>query len=205
MSFKLIGDAYSTAGIEKWYIDEANYHNQFKGGRVQEYNLYADLENTNIFWNRFLQNGKFLDFGCAEGLMLQRFLKKEKLDLDYFGVEASEELLKTARNNMSEGRYYLAKNSLRLPFESNFFDYIAAISVLHHVANVSDILNGFKRILKPGGLLFLKDPITDMKKIDGSRCSLSPHERGIPIEYYLKICEKDFTVRRIQYLTEMLH
>jgi hypothetical protein len=40
------------------------------------------------------------------------------------------------------------------------------------------------RVLKVGGYLYVRDPITDMKKLNGRRDGLSLNERGIPVSFY---------------------
>ncbi len=46
-----------------------------------------------------------------------------------------------------------------LPFKKESFDYLACIDVLHHEADrIFPILESFRGLLKPGGLLFLEDP-----------------------------------------------
>ncbi len=62
-------------------------------------------------------------------------------------------------------------------------DLITCFDVLHHIPNVSHIIEEFARVLEPGGLVLLREPITDMGGNWGSRDrpGLTPHERGIPV------------------------
>jgi len=89
-NIKLIGDDYSKEQVMQWYKDEAEWHNKFIGGRSKEYNIYDDIVNQKIFFNDFLNDGKLLDFGCAEGLMLKRFhSKRNALYIKYYGIDSS--------------------------------------------------------------------------------------------------------------------
>lgn len=63
-------------------------------------------------------------------------------------------------------------------------DLVTCFNVLHHVPNVSHILEEFARVLSSGGLLLLREPTTSMGGNWGtSRPGLTPHERGIPPAY----------------------
>src|SRR5688500_17490497 len=43
----------------------------------------------------------------------------------------------------------------QMPFEAGTFDAVCCISVLEHTDNYSEILDEFRRVLRPGGLLVL--------------------------------------------------
>src|SRR5690606_21596913 len=53
-----------------------------------------------------------------------------------------------------------AKGVINLPDAS--VDVVLCMSVLHHIANVSFVLAEISRVLKPGGLLFLREPTVTM-------------------------------------------
>ena len=185
---KLYGDDFYSEQIEKWLKDEAEFHDITIGERLTCYGPNDDIINQKVFLKRYLKDGKFLDFGCADGLILDRFLARKKLKIDYFGIDSSSELIKEAIRKNPKRTFIVRKDSGPLPFEDGFFDFVTAVSVLHHIPNVGATLKEFTRVLKKGGYLYIKDPITDMKKMDGKRIGLSPHERGIPVSYYLDFC-----------------
>jgi SAM-dependent methyltransferase len=64
--------------------------------------------------------------------------------------------------------------------EDNSFDLITVISAMHHVPNVTFVLNELFRVLKPNGYLLLREPITSMGDWRFSRKGLTKNERGIP-------------------------
>jgi len=98
---------------------------------------------------------RILDSGCANGRLFG--VLKEK-NVDYFGIDFSEKLIKIARKKYPEAKFRVA-DCLNLPFSANFFDKIYSISVLHNIPSREFRLQYFKeakRVLKPGGLLILR-------------------------------------------------
>lgn len=61
--------------------------------------------------------------------------------------------------NQNQGQNYIAGDINSLPFKLNSFDMIICTDVIHHeYNNIENLLNSFKQILKPDGMLFLEDP-----------------------------------------------
>jgi len=130
----------------------------------KNYDLIAhDFDRTRTdFWPElnflkdFFNPGQnVLDFGCGNGRFFG--LIKEK-DVNYYGVDISQNLLKIAQERHREGNFYLIDESLKLPFENNFFDIVVSLATFHHMP--SDILRRlllkeFYRVLKPNGILIL--------------------------------------------------
>lgn len=90
--------------------------------------------------------------------------------------------------------YYTCKVTFVTPSPSNTLyevppssiDVVFSLSVLHHIANVSNVIKEFANALKPGGLLILREPTVTMGNWDRPRKNLTPYERGLPEEYLLK-------------------
>jgi ubiquinone/menaquinone biosynthesis C-methylase UbiE len=57
-------------------------------------------------------------------------------------------------------------NDVSLPFKSNSFDLITVLQVLHHVKFPISLLNEIKRILKPNGIVFIREHDRKDKYID---------------------------------------
>jgi alkylated DNA repair protein alkB homolog 8 len=120
-------------------------------------------------WNRTRQNlwsgfseflpyikegDKILDVGCGNGRLVKLF---SDVNVDYLGVDNSEELLNIAQKNFP-GHKFLVGDALNLPSENNVFDKVFFIAVLHHIPNSSlrkKALEQIHQVLKPGGLVFI--------------------------------------------------
>lgn len=46
---------------------------------------------------------------------------------------------------------------MALPYEDNKFDLIVTLMTLHHIKNVEQVLREFRRILKPGGCIIIRE------------------------------------------------
>jgi SAM-dependent methyltransferase len=80
------------------------------------------------------------------------------------------------------------KGALDLPDAS--VDVVICLSVLHHIANVSYVLGEIARVLKPNGLLFVREPTVTMGEWGSHRQGLTANERGLPLPWLLKACRK---------------
>lgn len=95
-----------------------------------------------------------LDAGCGTGSLMIKMKGFGKV----YGIDASSEALKFTRKN---GLKKVTKASVeKIPFKDNTFDAITSIDVLYHKEVRSDLkaLKEFKRVLKPGGILIIKNP-----------------------------------------------
>lgn len=95
-----------------------------------------------------------LDAGCGTGTLMIKLKKFGSIT----GIDTSSEALKFARKN---GARKVLKSSVeKIPFKTNEFDGLISIDVLYHKGVKSDLkaLREFKRVLKPGGILIIKNP-----------------------------------------------
>ena len=69
---------------------------------------------------------------------------------DYTGLDLSSSVAGNYRKPFFTG------SAEELPFSDNDFDAIWSITVLEHIPNPESALNEMRRVLKPGGMLFLK-------------------------------------------------
>jgi ubiquinone/menaquinone biosynthesis C-methylase UbiE len=129
---------------------------------IKDYNLLAgDFSRTRQFtWDveplsKYVLDGdRILDLGCGNGRLLKVF-KEQKID--YFGLDASEKLIKIARKEYPKSKFKVG-DILSLPFPDNFFDKVFVIRTLHHVPSQKlrlQALKEIRRVLKPGGILIL--------------------------------------------------
>lgn len=74
-----------------------------------------------------------------------------------------------------------ANGSIDLPSES--CDLAVSFGVLHHIPNVTAVLTEISRVLEPGGIILLREPIVTMGEWGKPRGGLTKNERGLPIDW----------------------
>lgn len=131
------------------------YQNIFKNEETHFY--YVGIHQTIIsFIKKFLnkkEGVKILDAGCGTG-----FLAKK---LSIFGQVQAVDISQVAAD-LAKKRGVKVKiaSVTKLPYKSNSFDLVVSIDVLYHkrVDDVPKALLEFYRVLKPQGVLILKNP-----------------------------------------------
>lgn len=98
---------------------------------------------------------KFLDIGTGEGKTL---VEGTQRGWDVTGIDIVDNRKDYAKSNNIK---FIKAKFLEYNFQENYFDFIYLDSVLEHVLNPAAYLLDIKRILKPGGVLYLGVPNED--------------------------------------------
>ncbi|MDQ4077639.1 MAG: methyltransferase domain-containing protein, partial [Chloroflexota bacterium] len=77
-----------------------------------------------------------------------------------------------------------------LPFRDNAFDLITCLGVLHHIPNVSCVLQELYRCLQPGGYALIREPVISMGDWTRPRPGLTKRERGIPLPLFREMIDQ---------------
>ena len=141
---------HDAAGIfQSWYSDleSSRFSNAFTYGRSK-----IDLMVDHLFAT-LPKGAKILDVGCGTGEHLKRAIGH---GLQAFGVEPAPAMLKMAQRNVPMAH---VENGVatKLPFPDAQFDALIMIEVLRylHQHDVERALMEARRVLKPGGALFV--------------------------------------------------
>lgn len=81
-----------------------------------------------------------------------------------------------------------------MPFEDANFDLVTCFGVLHHIPNVTTVVDEVARVLRPGGYFLVREPIHSMGDWRQSRAGLTKHERGIPRKIFEDLVAARFEV-----------
>lgn len=100
---------------------------------------------------------KIVDIGCGNGRNLIPFAKK---GFNCEGVDFSKDMVKFAKSRFKKLGLkcnFHVLNMNKLPFKDHNFDYIICVASFHHLdkKNQTKTLEEFKRILKPGGKIYI--------------------------------------------------
>ncbi len=99
-----------------------------------------------------LKNNIVIDVGCGDNKTKEFF---EKIDMQWYGmdIKQSENLIIGDMNNM--------------PFSDRFAHIIYCVHAYEHTEHPVQALKEFKRVLKPGGVIFLSTPYPTFGQIFG--------------------------------------
>lgn len=121
--------------------------NPFGGHDNGEYWLAYELSPKVI--------GGILDFGCGDGCFISQFRNKTK---EIYGCDIDLGRLDRARKKYPSIKFVPVSPNIKLPFASNFFDLVFAISVLEHVESPAFVLGELARVLKKKGQIIIHVP-----------------------------------------------
>ena len=136
-------------GDEKKYFEEARLIFEGKGKSHRDVNYIDDLKMI----ERFKPTGDFLDIGTNMGMFL-RHTRGKKWNVT--GIEPSPALSQMARKyfGLNIKTSYLNEAG----FQDESFDIVTMTDVFEHIQEPKKMLGDIKRVLKRGGILFIKVP-----------------------------------------------
>lgn len=99
--------------------------------------------------------GRVLEVGCGNAYTLARYAEH---GASTFGLDITQAAVDISRRRFElrglEGDFRVG-SAEELPYESDFFDCICSMGVLHHVADTERAVEEIYRCLKPGGRLII--------------------------------------------------
>lgn len=99
---------------------------------------------------------RVLDLGCGQGIAAQFCKSKE-----YVGIDASEPLVRRAREQYPEGETFLVGNAYELPVGTETFDGVFSVNVWFHLEDPGVASGELARVLRPGGQFFVVSACPD--------------------------------------------
>jgi len=191
---KLIGDDYDQEQINKWFEDEKEGYANLGSGSNKDYKYeYHNINKYNGF--RFIKgDSKFenvLGIGAAYGYEFEPVANRI---INLHILEPSDQLVSDKIFGLKP-TYKKPSISGDIDYPSSYFDLITCFGTLHHIPNVTHVMRELHRILKPGGVILIREPINSMGDWNNKRNGLTKRERGIPVEIFDKIIrELNFNV-----------
>ncbi len=122
--------------------------------RAQRYfpSLREEVDKEMASLGPFSSGLRVLDVGCGVGNTLTAYREKGAMT---FGVDISPQACETGRG---EGHEMFCGQLSDAEFEAGFFDVVRFHHSLEHMASPSDNLLEARRILRPGGRIFISVP-----------------------------------------------
>ena len=112
---------------------------------------HVDLDKLVIKHLQLQGEENILEVGCASGKFLS-LLQTNGHKGPLTGFDQSEAMLAEAAktNNLIEWK---RGDASKLPFETNYYDLIIARHMLYHMKDVEKTIQGFHKVIRPGGSL----------------------------------------------------
>ena len=199
----LIGDDYSLSEITSWYNDEKEGY----AGLVDldlENGIYPYHAMNRVHCFNYLPKDQQFDNALGLGSAFgQEFLPLSNRITKLTILEPSANLRSDDLNGLKPA--YLTPNiSGKIDFPDHTFDLITSFGVLHHIPNVSFVVQELLRVLAPGGYLLVREPIVSMGDWRQPRHGLTQRERGIPVHLFDRLFNRpEVEVVNKNYLTCM--
>lgn len=156
-----------------------------------------DKKNKDI--SKLISDKKWLDFGCGDANRTRGIQKYAKFNEKNIYTADIYQWFSYKKDRELPYNFIPIKKNKPLPIESNMFDIVSIIMVLHHVENIDNLLREMNRIVKKGGFIYLveHDTFTDIDKM------LVDIEHAL-FEIGNKTFEKDYYCRCFNYLERRL-
>jgi len=130
----------------------SNYRTEFWEGRGRE---YEDRVERIALRKLLPESGRrMLEVGAGFGRLTNEY--------DHFGqvilLDYSLSQLQYAQEHLGRSpRYiYVAADAYKLPFQPGIFDCATVVRVLHHMADVTRVMQQLRHVVSPGGTLILE-------------------------------------------------
>lgn len=123
----------------------------------------ADLRKSFVPFANPKSNGRVLDAGCGPGWLAIELAKNAG---EVVGCDRSKRIVEVARKNAqaagAQNATFLAGDGYALPFPDNFFDLVAATTVIYLFTDSQKGFGELVRVTKPGGTIATLDPDISM-------------------------------------------
>lgn len=183
---RLYGDDFVGDELLTWFEDEREaYYNLGKERQNYQYKYH---EMDRAYGYKHLRGKSFrhvLGIGSAYGDELLPIVDRcQRITI----IEPTEAFAVSEIGGVPT-EYVKPQPSGDLPFDDNTFDLITCFSALHHMANVSHIVQECFRCLAADGYLLSREPIVSLGDWRVPRGRLTKRQRGIPRHLMRQIVE----------------
>lgn len=192
---RIYGDDFGPDALAQWFAEEKNGYYDLTQTYGKDWAYEYHALNDFHAW-RHLSTRRFgacLVLGCAAGEDVLPIAPR----VDRFvAIEPAEQWWKSHIGG-KPAQYLMPEVDGTIPCPSESIDLAVSLNTLHHIPNVSYVLNETIRTLRPGGLLVLNEPISTMGDWRFPRRGLTKNERGFPIKWLDQtLIDKGISIKR---------
>jgi SAM-dependent methyltransferase len=176
LGLRLYGEGLDDAALAAWFADEEEGYASIAGDEGED---SGASQSNSVHAFRYLgprQFARCLALGAASG---REYAGLEGRIGSFVAIEPGRRFWRpTIAGAPTEYRAPTSRGTIDLPDGS--CDLAGSFGVLHHIPNVSEVLRELARVLAPGGMLMIREPIISLGDFRRPRPGLTRNERGIP-------------------------
>ena len=139
---------YSEKNTKAYNAKASNYDNTIDGKFTAK---FKDLLAASMSVN---EGDRVLDVGCGNGTLLRKIARTRPIK--GFGADLSPKMIAIAGERYPEFEFVVA-GCESLPFGDNSMDVITVCCAYHHFPDADAFATQARRILRPGGSLYIAD------------------------------------------------
>ena len=133
-------------------LNKDEYYDQLSKNRYDE---YLDIKKYAPFND--CKNKKVLEVGLGAGCDAAELIKG---GAEYYGIDVTQNSVDFVKERLGYSfnlnTENISKNdATSIPFPDDYFDMIYSFGVIHHIEDTENVVSEFKRVLKPGGKIFV--------------------------------------------------
>lgn len=148
---------------------------EFFNSRAEDWDqiVYHDSDKVKrtITGLPLVDNPRILDVGSGTGVLIPFLEDRYNSNVEIYALDYAEKMLEVSREKHKKNGNikYITGDIYEYPFEEEYFNVVICYSVFPHLVDKKSILEKFKVILKPGGILVIfhsqsRDAINTMHK-----------------------------------------
>lgn len=172
----LYGDDFDEARIRMWWQREQRAY--FSMAPADGTYVYGHHAANEFHCYRYL-TGHYplcLAFGCARGDDVAPLAGQVGR---FVAIEPARAWWAESIHG-TPAQYYSPAVTGEIPLDSASADLVVCFSALHHVPNAGRVFSEMARVLRPGGLILVREPVCTLGDWRKQRRGLTPDERGFP-------------------------
>lgn len=161
------GGSFDEQSLEGFYCDEYQLSEQSEEyffhtpqGPISRSSVFCDWIVGTTGMHPWQNANRCLEVGAGSGLLMREFSRRFH-EITFEGVE-----LNKAAVNLAQQRGLLVRQEEPGNVDALQYDIIYSIAVIEHVASPARFIKDLRKLLKPGGYLFLCQPTQDVPSYD---------------------------------------
>jgi len=184
----LFGDDFEPPELERWYEQEqSGYFDlvvEHYGGAGPTGDYAYEYEALNrihaIDWLLKRRYSVCVALGCAAG---DDVAPLAPVVDEFLAIEPAVQWWRSEIGG-KPAKYVKPTVSGDIDLRAASADLATSFGVLHHIPNVSHVVREVARVLAPGGIFVVREPISWMGDWRNPRIGLTANERGLPLDWF---------------------